>query len=77
MIHITLTQSQIKALCGKKFHRTCLPASSLSNMLFIPPLCALCVLSSMCAHTHTEEYYTQRIKLLSGFTPAVHSVSCG
>lgn len=52
-IHISLNQNQIKALCGKKFHQTCLPGSTPSNMLFIPPLCALCVLSSTCTHTGT------------------------
>lgn len=72
-IHIDLNQSQIKALCEKKFHQTCLPVSTLSNMVFIPSLCALCALS----FRHTQQHYTQRIKLLSGCRPTVHSVSCG
>lgn len=60
-IHIVLNQSQIKALSGKKFHQTCLPGSTLSNMLFIPlfVLCVHCecVLSSK--YTHAGTLYTR------------------
>lgn len=76
--HIALNQSQIKALSGKKFHQTCLPGSTLGNMLFIPLfvlcVCCECVLSSK--YTHAGTLYT-RDQTLSGCRPAVHSVSCG
>lgn len=50
-LHLGLNQSQIKALCEEKFHQTCLPVSTPSNMVFIP-LFVRCVCFSLCASTH-------------------------